>query len=197
MQKNGGAGLQISDKQELKRQKIIAAASELFVENGISRTSLADIAGKLGISKGTLYYYYATKNDLIFDITERHMREITDNLFALIDSDDGESTIGDILTILVERILNAETRSRLHLHLIREAMAGNLALKARFETTYKNWFDLAAKGFGKVLPEGKEFSILAPILVAVLDGLVIQSTLGVHQLRTEDAVRLLVRMAGG
>lgn len=187
-------GLQISDKQELKRQTIMAAAGELFVKNGISGTSLADIAGKLGISKGTLYYYYATKNDLIFDITERHMLEITDNLFALMDSRDGGSTIDEVLTVLVERILKAETRSRLHLHLIREAMTGNRVLKARFEKVYQDWFELSVAGFEKVLPKGKEFSILAPILVAVLDGLVIQSTLGVHQVRTEDVVRLLVRM---
>lgn len=187
-------GVKISEKQEMKRQKIVDVAGRLFVKKGVGRTSLADIARELGISKGTLYYYYSTKNDLIFDITAHHMRQITDDLFALMDAGNGETSLGEVLTMLVETILNAKTRSMLHLHLIREAMTGNHALQERFEKTYQEWFALTIEGFEKIIPDGKEFAILAPILVAALDGFVIQSTLGVQRVRVADIVRVLERM---
>lgn len=182
-------------KHEKKKLKIIAAASRLFVaQKGIKKTSLADIARELGISKGTLYYYYASKDDLIFDITEHHMRQISDDMFALIDQRPGRSSLESILKAMVEAILNARTRSHLHLYLIREAMSGNDAIRKRFVKTYRDWFALTQSGLEKVMGAG-DFSLMAPIVVAVLDGFVIQSTLDVQEVPVADIVRYLVRMA--
>jgi AcrR family transcriptional regulator len=43
------------------RARILEAAQELFVERGYAGTSIADIAGKLGTSKATLYYHFNSK----------------------------------------------------------------------------------------------------------------------------------------
>ena len=56
-----------------KQLNIIKVATELIGKKGVEKTSLADIAREAGISKGTLYYYYPTKNDirtckLVFEI---------------------------------------------------------------------------------------------------------------------------------
>ncbi|NLB53646.1 MAG: helix-turn-helix transcriptional regulator, partial [Syntrophomonadaceae bacterium] len=40
----------------------------LMAEKGIIKTSLADIAREVGISKGTLFYHFASKDDLVNDI---------------------------------------------------------------------------------------------------------------------------------
>ena len=52
------------------KKKILDATYDLIIENGIMETTLKDIALKVGISKGTLYYYYSAKEDLIFDVAE-------------------------------------------------------------------------------------------------------------------------------
>lgn len=41
----------------------------------MSNISLADIAQHAGVSKGTLYYYYKNKNDLLFDITDKYLNQ--------------------------------------------------------------------------------------------------------------------------
>lgn len=41
--------------------KIIAAARELFTENGFAETSMSDIAAKVGINRPVLHYYFRTK----------------------------------------------------------------------------------------------------------------------------------------
>src|ERR1700751_1837096 len=47
------------------RERIQDVARELFVQQGVQRTSLQDIADKLGITKPALYYHFATRKELV------------------------------------------------------------------------------------------------------------------------------------
>jgi AcrR family transcriptional regulator len=51
-------------KTEEKRQAIVAAAREVFRKKGFVATSMAEIAASLGGSKGTLYNYFTSKEEL-------------------------------------------------------------------------------------------------------------------------------------
>lgn len=51
-------------RKEARPQELLAAAIELFVERGFASTRLEDVARRAGVSKGTLYLYYANKEDL-------------------------------------------------------------------------------------------------------------------------------------
>jgi AcrR family transcriptional regulator len=48
------------------RQRILRTASELFVEHGYAGTSIRDISERLGMTKGSLYYHFSSKEDLLF-----------------------------------------------------------------------------------------------------------------------------------
>lgn len=45
------------------KENILNVSTKLMAKNGIKNTSLADIAKEVGISKGTLYYITASKDD--------------------------------------------------------------------------------------------------------------------------------------
>jgi AcrR family transcriptional regulator len=47
------------------RQRIIDAATMLFIERGYTGTSVRDIAERLGMTKGSLYYHFESKEDLL------------------------------------------------------------------------------------------------------------------------------------
>ena len=51
-------------RKEARPEEITAAALELFVERGFANTRLEDVAARAGISKGTLYLYFANKEEL-------------------------------------------------------------------------------------------------------------------------------------
>jgi len=51
-------------RKEARPEEITAAALELFVERGFANTRLEDVAAGAGISKGTLYLYFANKEEL-------------------------------------------------------------------------------------------------------------------------------------
>lgn len=55
------------------REKIILAAMELFSRQTYHNTSIADIAKEAGVSKGLIYNYFDTKEDIIKGIVEYMM----------------------------------------------------------------------------------------------------------------------------
>ncbi|HET7074357.1 MAG TPA: TetR/AcrR family transcriptional regulator [Mycobacterium sp.] len=50
------------------RQRIQDVARDLFLQQGVQRTSLQDIADKLGITKPALYYHFSSREDLVRSI---------------------------------------------------------------------------------------------------------------------------------
>jgi AcrR family transcriptional regulator len=67
------------------RQKILDVATKLVMERGVKGTSLADIAREAQISKGTLFYHFAAKDDLIYELTEQHFDRITRSLLQRVE----------------------------------------------------------------------------------------------------------------
>jgi len=62
-------------KKEKTRKIIIETAAEVFAEKGYAGTAIADIAGKAGIGKGTVYSYFSSKEELFFSVFEWFMHE--------------------------------------------------------------------------------------------------------------------------
>ena len=50
------------------RERILAVARELFTRRGYDKTSLRDIAERLGITKAALYYYFERKEDILLEL---------------------------------------------------------------------------------------------------------------------------------
>ena len=51
-------------RKQARPEEISAAALELFVERGYAGTRLEDVAARAGVSKGTVYLYFASKEEL-------------------------------------------------------------------------------------------------------------------------------------
>ncbi|MCB1776705.1 MAG: TetR/AcrR family transcriptional regulator [Candidatus Competibacteraceae bacterium] len=55
-------------KCEIKRQKILDVAAQTFQESGFERASMDEIRTRVGGSKATLYHYFASKEELFFEV---------------------------------------------------------------------------------------------------------------------------------
>ncbi len=175
-------------KQAIKKQHIIEAGTRLIVQKGIDKTSLADIADEAGISKGSLYYYYASKNELIFDITEAHMNQISENLFGIIEESKGSASVEEILKLLYERILDADTRGRLHIYLVQQALNDNENLKEKFRKVYQEWKNTIREGFERLEPGVSNHNVISSLIIAALDGFLIQSLLKVDPITGDEFI---------
>ncbi len=74
-------------RQKNTEQKIFDAATELFLEKGVDRTSVRDIAAKANINLALLNYYFRTKENLFNAIFSKLMKENTKKLIEILDSD--------------------------------------------------------------------------------------------------------------
>lgn len=166
---------------------------EIMYEKGVSGTSLAEISEKAGVSKGTLYYYYSAKEDLIFDIADKNMEQISTDLLHWIDSIASTESPVKILETVIDKIVQAELRNRLHLYLVQEAITGSQILRDSFMKKYSHWRELIVEGIQKILGENKDSEVMSTVLLTMLDGLVIQYSIGIRDIPVEDISSYLIR----
>lgn len=57
----------VPEYKEEARKRILATATDLFLEKGYKQTKMTEIARKLGVSKGALYQYYKSKDELLIE----------------------------------------------------------------------------------------------------------------------------------
>ena len=62
--------------REVKRSRIMDVALELFANEGYHNTSISKIAQKAGISKGLMYNYFDSKEDLVRAVLEEGLNEL-------------------------------------------------------------------------------------------------------------------------
>jgi AcrR family transcriptional regulator len=72
------------------RRRIESAAIHLFVEKGVAETTVRDIAQAVELSEGALYRHFASKEQLVWQVFERHYIEFAGRLAALAE---GETTL--------------------------------------------------------------------------------------------------------
>jgi len=70
---------------------LIAAALELFVERGFAATKLDDVAAKAGVSKGTLYLYFDSKDSLFKAVIEQGIFPLLDEGEKVLQQFEGNS----------------------------------------------------------------------------------------------------------
>jgi TetR/AcrR family acrAB operon transcriptional repressor len=65
---------------EQTRLQIIAAARKVFAERGVSRTTLAQIAKRAGVTRGAIYWHFKNKPDLFFAMMEQVSLPLIDRI---------------------------------------------------------------------------------------------------------------------
>jgi TetR/AcrR family transcriptional regulator, fatty acid metabolism regulator protein len=81
-----------------KKDQIRKAALAVFARRGFHETTVAEIAQEAGIAKGTIYLYYASKEELLIAIFRRYIDGMLDFVDGLIDS---ALSVPDILSAFV------------------------------------------------------------------------------------------------
>jgi TetR/AcrR family transcriptional regulator, transcriptional repressor for nem operon len=66
-----------------KRERLVAAATQLLHEQGIERTTLADIAKAADVPAGNVYYYFKTKDEVIAAVIEAHAQQVKTTLASI------------------------------------------------------------------------------------------------------------------
>jgi AcrR family transcriptional regulator len=106
-----------SQPQSSTRERILDIALELFVEQGYDKTSLRDIAERLGTTKAALYYHFERKQDILLELHLRLHALGKEALEELERLEDGQQR-ADAWPGLVDRFIDQvlENRALVLLH---------------------------------------------------------------------------------
>jgi AcrR family transcriptional regulator len=68
-------------------ERLLEVAVELFAEKGFERTSVQDLVSGAGVTKGAMYHYFSSKDDLLHEIYARVLRMQTERLEEVVAQD--------------------------------------------------------------------------------------------------------------
>jgi AcrR family transcriptional regulator len=101
-------------KQLNRRQTIYHAAAKLFFTKGYNATSMRDIARAVKVEQAALYYYYPSKQSLLYEIIKQNLLDLTTNIDAKVDSVKNTSEkVRTFLVILVSYALKSREEAGL------------------------------------------------------------------------------------
>jgi AcrR family transcriptional regulator len=88
------------------RSRAQKVALELFAEQGYEKTSLREIAERLGVTKAALYYHFKSKEDIVHSFTEDYFAEIDALLDWAKDQPRSDQTRHEVLDRYVGIVLD-------------------------------------------------------------------------------------------
>nr|WP_321359505.1 TetR/AcrR family transcriptional regulator [uncultured Hyphomonas sp.] len=74
------------EQQQRTRERLLDAAESLFAEGGVNATSLRTVCEKAGFSQGAFYSNFASKQDLLLSVLQRHIEREAVLLQSLVKS---------------------------------------------------------------------------------------------------------------
>lgn len=86
-------------RKEARPQELLDAALELFVEKGFSATRSDEVAERAGVSKGTLYLYYPSKEELLKAVIQQNLGQIIAQGSGIVDEFQGPTA--ELLSMLM------------------------------------------------------------------------------------------------
>jgi AcrR family transcriptional regulator len=175
----------ISDaKKETRRQQILQAALRCFSRDGFHNTTTADIVRESGVSQGTLYLYFASKDDIIVALADdRHQGEKFLNAMAQSEQDpiQGLSLLLDLHAESLDDARRADMR-RVGIQGWAEALRNPAIHASIAEGT-----SLVSRGIEQLIERAQRSGQIRPgiapdavarVLIALYRGLVLEAGLG-------------------
>ena len=88
------------------RKKIIEESIDLFDKKGFNKTSIQNIVDSIGVTKGTFYYYFNSKQELLRDIHLSYIQELLYEQETIIKNENSNSKekISKIVYLIISKI---------------------------------------------------------------------------------------------
>jgi AcrR family transcriptional regulator len=176
--------------------KIIQAAIQSFSQTGFDRTKMEDIAKRLGLSKGTIYLYFASKEDLFLGICEYYLRVLKNRQHSTVFST-REDFLLDAESFYDEFQKLEQGNDKIMLEMVVESTRNAKLRKAMYEHRLKV-YDAVVEHLNKHMEKGiirKDIDSagLASAFVALYDGLTASKMLGIGESSNKKAWVAMVR----
>lgn len=171
----------LKERQRQERETLILhAAADLMAERGYYEMSLDDIAARVGISKGTIYLHFASKEDLVLAFLEQGMGAF---LGMVDDVLSGSATPTEKLRAIIGQVASSMTDQRiLVIRAMMQAPEIHSRIAARQDEMRQRWEE-PRRRLAAVIEQGKAEGAFDPTLPTPLILNLLMSLLTPHSYR--------------
>jgi AcrR family transcriptional regulator len=172
-----------ADLTEIRREQILEAATMVFADQGFNEARMDDIVHASGLSKGAVYWYFKSKEEIVFTILERFLSRELHQLEEIVEEQrPARDRLSEIMGAFAREVEEMQSIMPIAYEFYALATRHN-KVRMSFRTFFKRYQDL----FEGLLTQGiqkKEFIAVDPKEVAisilgVLEGLTLLWTLAI------------------
>ena len=168
----------IPEKVEEAKEKIIYAALNVIIEDGLTKFTLSKVAGKAGITKAAIYWYFSNKEDLLYYMASSFREAFIESAKQVAAQPISSERKIEALIMSLE---NDDTHKKcfLPIKIFIELYSADHEIKKIIKDIYTEYIDILQGIFEEAINK-KEIKTsvsalsLAKFLMATLDGCTIQ-----------------------
>ncbi|WP_181407654.1 TetR/AcrR family transcriptional regulator [Nocardioides sambongensis] len=186
-----------------RSRQIVEAARQVLMREGVNGTTLRLVAREAGIPQGTLHYVFPSKEELLHAVIEDVATEIADVLHAAAETDRGlEHAIREGLTTFWQRLVAQDVRLQIMQY---ELVIWALRTPGREQSArwqFERYCRIVAAWCQEAAQQADEtcavpFEVLARMVVAAVDGVILQYVGDPDPERAERDLAVVVDMLVG
>jgi AcrR family transcriptional regulator len=117
-------------RTRIVKEKITEQSIRLFEKKGFSETSIQDIVDSLGVTKGTFYYYFSSKEELLMDIHLGYIDEMLNQQLQILNdgSKNYKEKLFEIVYMLIRNIRTRGSSAKIFFREMRNLNEDHLSL---------------------------------------------------------------------
>ncbi|HPA64593.1 MAG TPA: TetR/AcrR family transcriptional regulator [Spirochaetota bacterium] len=161
-------------KGQKRKNQIIDAAKEMFIERGYQSTHIGEICDNLDIARGTVYQYFGNKREIVYSILESLEEKIedifdSDDLVEFIKSDPTGDEISQFIRKKFSKCVSAVIEEPIVIMLMYKEIVGlDEDVTERTERFVDNVIKIIAKDLAELSKKGIYRQDIDPLLTSLL-----------------------------
>ncbi len=141
----------ITKEYHVRKNELLDTAQELFFTKGYKQTSIESIIKKIGVAKGTFYYYFKSKEDLMDKLVKRMANQILSEIKKITERTDLNALVKLNRAYITTRNVKLENIDLIKLYLKVLYKDENIILRHKI---YMSNIDLLVPEFAKIISQG-------------------------------------------
>lgn len=174
------------------KQVIIDSTLKLIATRDVNEISLADIAAAANITKGTLFYYYNTKELIFEDITLQYLNGLAGRYYDWINNAEKDTSFPRLAKYVLDYGARFDQRNKIHIYLVNKALSDNKQLEELFRNKYVEWREIMKKSIAERIDDKDKAEDYADLLLILIDGIIVQDLVGIENIDTKRLVTLIL-----
>lgn len=129
------------------KEKIIEKAIELFEKKGFSTTSIQDVVDELGVTKGSFYYYFSSKEQLLMDIYNEYITNLLDRQTKIIANKtlSPKEQLIEIIRLLIDDLIENGPRARIYFREMRHLSEAHINTIKKIRKQFRKNIEMVIK----------------------------------------------------